>query len=1460
MNVDLEILPEQQALFSVEDRVEQEFEVRLRMNSYRYGISPQLFHAIQSVFKSSYEPKYEAYEHIIHEKIDKTENDLVYRVKKGKEITTKKSISKTDIVFLGFSLRIAKANEKKIDKTSVVIPPDYRASLCRWIERSTFEIPTDLGICKVDCSIVTNKKIISQNQCAPLSNPDPAQRTEQVSYEVELEFKPTEEGTIFFDYMYPILKKVVGVLYTSLPVPRNFMCLQENHIAVMLRDLCMQMKVDIDQTKVTYPFPSRHEVEEFNREIRRVLSGLRGLAVNIKAKDVAILDTEQYALTNKLDGERKLLYIHQYAGKRMLYCMNSGGPELQGSALDMCYALPIKQDGVIPDSVMDCELDHGTFWMFDSLFQQDVFLPQDVKPHLERMKCIDPSWLSTIPFEKKRFYYKTLESNILSLVQDFPNPKHFFAENDGFIFTYTKGSYADTNKLHPHLKYKFSSKLSLDFRISYITNPNRQLQQRFPDIPFLYFLFSNENHEARFYRGQQREHGILQSLTPLENHAVVECLWYKNKWVMLRYRADRDKGNSESVVKDVFEDMTTPLSLDVMFASSSPAVKMYRNELAQCNHSFVSDHFHDSMLSLVALTSPLPLVLQTIRNVLGITEVRFENEVYLLWKKIAQYGIPRDIDVLSFIFSLLHNEFFWIYTETELNTIHTEYKKLFPLDTVPSIFDVRSFKLLNEANIVCKAKHHWVTPSVGEPLPSLSTANKTQFTTFSSTITSVNPEYRLFVTVPASEYSSLKPWEQPQVSAIYKKWFPHPERIRRIVDGTAHVGVDTIHFAKSFQQAQIDAFEVVPTHAVALQQNIERFRLSDRIRMRYEDVATWVPTEKVDIMYIDPPWGGPSYKDKKCLDLYLQAEDQPPQSNKNINYMIDQWMNTRVVKHILLKIPFNFNKSYLATRYKIEECTIYSRRRTFAYSILHIQATIPFLYKPKSNLTVWSIPYIATSYDPTTTYDPIFINTNAVLVRLVKDENIEMVRTRLYYYMCQPFTFEKPELLQYMKLFETATKYNFQQSGKEIVIEDKSYLLFVKKDMDANQEESTMLQDMKKYHNLEKKYLIKNYAHKKTVLDLGAGFGGDLFKYEEAGVTRLILVEPNQSNLLTLKSRLDNTSSIQYNSTLVYAAGQDWDIIQPYVQDRVDVVSSFFSLTFLFESIEILRGFLHTVHESLLEGGYFIGTMMSGEKTYQLLESKSLNEQVTIGSDILMKKEYENGPPRMGMQLHITINDSIVTQQTEYLAFFSILQTELEAIGFELITVFDFQPPTKLKPYEIEFSQLNVGFVFRKSPTRLPYATVRVEESVSTEFINLYGESQVFIRTGVQKPLSFYHSFLYNTSHPYRQASSQERMQLAETLYHSFVKHIKKDIPPIMTIDLLPAFMAWENCNIYMMNVTTRKPMRYDGIVVSREHSIIMAYFQTNEYEPIAIVKDNEAQRIFTRLHPFIAHLHRKRQ
>jgi len=1494
MNINLEVHPDQIALFVVEDTVLQEFEVRLRTD--QFGVSPLFYQSITQFFDneskkqdSFYSVVTEDYEHVLYEKRG---DPKIYRVRKGKnQITTKQSIRKDDITYLGFSLRISKAIET-VEKI-VSIPRDYLASFCRYIERTSFiYTQRDQKKWKIDCSKVTNKPISQDGSCGKNSN---------TTYEIELEWFPERANVVFFDECYPVLQQLVHIIYQDVPVPRPFLCVQKTTVLSIVQTLLTEIEMN-DPTKKSH----------------QLFASLRGLVINIKEKDMDRLDREQYALTNKLDGERKFIFVYQ----QIVYCLNSGGPFLDGTHLDSFYVLPSKSGMNLPNCLIDCELDHGTFWMFDTLYVEGLFFPRTEKHHRDRMACIDPNWFS-FPFQKKHFYYGTQEENIRSLVSTFPDATRFFHENDGFIFTYTKGSYLDTNKKHNHLKYKFSSKLSLDFLIDI---PSRelllQLQQEHPHIPYFYLLYSSE----------RTQHGILKSMIPLRPRSIVECLWYSTTWIMLRYRDDRTSGNKDSVINDVQHDMKHPLSLEKMFPFLS--TKSYLTTLSTCNQSFVIDHFYDSLLSLFFVIRPT-LVLYTIRNALSIKAPPFEIDARQKWFELCRGDkIPKDQAVIVSIFSLLTNEYFWLYTVPELESIQRIYKQTFVHDLTSSIFDVRTGTLMNDSNVICKAKHHWIVPSTPKPLPPRIKHSSTEFTRFPRYITDADPEYNKFITVDASKYSSLKPWEKSQVAKLYKKWFRAPDRILHIVDATAHVGVDTIHFAQVFPQATINAFEVIEKNVEALEKNITTFGLRDRIHVHYQDVSTWMPTSHIDILYLDPPWGS-SYKQKQCISLYLQAEDEVPRVDKNINYMIDQWMKTGHIDHMIVKIPSSFNKSYLFTRYKIEEVNVYQYDRSFSYSLLHIQPTIDMLYKPKSNLTLWSVPYACSHH-----YDMLFYNTNAVLVhvptapyctihtitvsqghatitydkkyvqlpigtmiRLSGVQNhhfnqsytvlsstetfvtakplhhlvntkvyggmmtvdpictsTDWISTRLYYYICQPFSYEPPHLLDRNILEAYAQQYDFIVMQEDIRIEGKPYVLFIKKELDKNQDEASMLEHMKKYHNLEKKYLIKNYAHHKSVLDLGAGFGGDLFKYEEVAVPRLILVEPNPSNLLTLKSRLDTTSSIQYHTTLVHAMGQEWDKIKPHVSERVDVVSSFFSLTFLFESITMLRAFLHTVKESIVEGGYFIGTMMSGEKTYSLLEAQARNDTITIGSDITMKKQYDNGTAQPGMKLHISIHDSIVTEQTEYLAFYSILKEELEAIGFEEVKVFDFQPPAKLKPYEIAFSQLNIGFAFRYAPTIIPYTTSLLHENDSYEFNNLYGESQVLIRTGVQRLYSFYHSFLYNTSHIYRLASSIERTIMAETLYREFNTHMGISIPPTMSISLLESFMKWKECNVYLIHVHTRCPIKYNGIDIRREYSIILSYYDTEDYEPLAIIQHDEALRLFTKINPFIAHVHRKRR
>jgi hypothetical protein len=368
------------------------------------------------------------------------------------------------------------------------------------------------------------------------------------------------------------------------------------------------------------------------------------------------------------------------------------------------------------------------------------------------------------------------------------------------------------------------------------------------------------------------------------------------------------------------------------------------------------------------------------------------------------------------------------------------------------------------------------------------------------------------------------------------------------------------------------------------------------------------------------------------------------------------------------------------------------------------------------------------------------------------------------------------------------------------------------------------------------------------VLDLGAGYGGDLSKYEESEATRLYLVEPSEYNMVSLKGRLDAmNSSFRSKTTLIHAKGEEESIILPFLDNPVDVVSSFFSLTFLFESNLILGKFLDTVVHSLMEGGYFIGTMMEGSKTYRLLEKTKHNESVSLGQhDIQIIKQYENGQPAYGQAIQIHIKNSIVKDQTEYLAYFSLLEQEMKKRDCVLIKKYDFVGNERMSPYEIEFSQLNISFVFQYQPKRIQTIS-RSEIDLSYEFRNLFQETQVFVRTGVPTTHSFFHSFLYNSSPLYREQVESRNDKV------NAIRNMDE-----MKLADIPAFMKEHDWNIYLIDTVTRKPIRLEGYVVSRQHSMMMAHFPDHSMEPIAVMIQGTAYRDFRPFDPILTHVHRE--
>jgi hypothetical protein len=297
----------------------------------------------------------------------------------------------------------------------------------------------------------------------------------------------------------------------------------------------------------------------------------------------------------------------------------------------------------------------------------------------------------------------------------------------------------------------------------------------------------------------------------------------------------------------------------------------------------------------------------------------------------------------------------------------------------------------------------------------------------------------------------------------------------------------------------------------------------------------------------------------------------------------------------------------------------------------------------------------------------------------------------------------------------------------------------------------------------------------------------------------------------------------------------------------------------------MLHEFLYTVNESLEEGGYFIGTMMSGEKTYKLLHALSNGDSYSFrkkGQSIIsLTKHFENTPldvPAFGLNLDIKMPDNtIVGDQNEYLAFFTLLQEACEQMGLQLVYMYDFLPSDKLQFYEKEFSSLNIGFIFQKLPLHFSKKISPSSSDETFEFINLFSNEQSLIRTGVAQNHSFVRSVLYNTIPTYRSTIGQR-----DVLVDSFIKELS--LPEQITLDLLSSIMKRKNINIYIIDSHTRRPIRLEGYDVSRS-SIVLVCIQTIApdgtsvlvYEPLASNIKGMAKRVFFPLDSQIVCIHR---
>lgn len=159
-------------------------------------------------------------------------------------------------------------------------------------------------------------------------------------------------------------------------------------------------------------------------------------------------------------------------------------------------------------------------------------------------------------------------------------------------------------------------------------------------------------------------------------------------------------------------------------------------------------------------------------------------------------------------------------------------------------------------------------------------------------------DYSKLILTPEGEYSITKRHDGQKILKYILDIVKTPHLT--VTDLTGNVGGDTILFALNFEH--VDSIEITKENFDALKHNVREYKLKN-VTLHHGD-STKLFRWYTDILYIDAPWGGPEYKTKKKLDLYLGKE----RLDLFVELILQQeW----TPKYVFLKLPRNYNFSRL---------------------------------------------------------------------------------------------------------------------------------------------------------------------------------------------------------------------------------------------------------------------------------------------------------------------------------------------------------------------------------------------------------------------------------------------------------------------------------------------------------------------------------------------------------------------
>lgn len=182
-------------------------------------------------------------------------------------------------------------------------------------------------------------------------------------------------------------------------------------------------------------------------------------------------------------------------------------------------------------------------------------------------------------------------------------------------------------------------------------------------------------------------------------------------------------------------------------------------------------------------------------------------------------------------------------------------------------------------------------------------------------------DYTKLTLTPEGEYSVTRRRDAERIVSIVSK-VVGGLNTKTVTDATGCNGGDTIQFA--LKSKYVNSIELNEDNFRVLQSNVDVYGL-ENVTVHHGD-CTNVFRWKTDILFVDPPWGGPTYKENLELDLYLSEK------------RIDEWLEDVLLRklrprYIFLKLPRNYNFNRLNFLSNIEMIRPYQIRNYILVSI-----------------------------------------------------------------------------------------------------------------------------------------------------------------------------------------------------------------------------------------------------------------------------------------------------------------------------------------------------------------------------------------------------------------------------------------------------------------------------------------------------------------------------------------------